>query len=61
MKNNTKKKKKPKNKHKKKQGKEKSTEFRKKAPRRKVTVEVQITPSAFKGHGSNFKLFDSSN
>lgn len=32
--------------------------FRKKAPRRKVNIEISINSQAFKGQGSVFKLFD---
>ena len=31
--------------------------FRKKAPRRKVKVEININSAAFQGHGQDFKLF----
>lgn len=31
--------------------------LRKKAPRRKVQVEININYKAFKGKGSNFKVF----
>ena len=32
-------------------------EYRKKAPRRKVKVEIEINKKAFKGTGSTYKLF----